>query len=233
MRLSFFEPSGGCFSPLEIFGSLELIPVLHIEPCWWHLYFLSFPNRPVSLTPSISSKASWNKNPDIRTFFQPQKANVGALFDSSPTISGYIYFLASLCRGHISLFTLKASMIFFFFVFKCQHLLRWEKHILFMQYFIAYISQVCQRFQISSILTMLYFKVKRIITGCSCLGVCLFGVGCGFLVVVHVCSCIKHFKCWLPFAPPTVERVCNLSSGGKRRERRHNSFNKEVKISKG
>lgn len=132
MRLSFFEPSGGCFSPLEIFGSLELIPVLHIEPCWWHLYFLSFPNRPVSLTPSISSKASWNKNPDIRTFFQPQKANVGALFDSSPTISGYIYFLASLCRGHISLFTLKASMIFFFFLYLNVSICFAEKNIFYL-----------------------------------------------------------------------------------------------------
>lgn len=31
--LIFFEPSGGCFSPPEIFGSSEQIPVLHMEPC--------------------------------------------------------------------------------------------------------------------------------------------------------------------------------------------------------
>lgn len=45
--------------------------------------------------------------------------------------------------------------------------------------------------------------------------------------------CVKHFKCCLPFAPPTVERICNMSSGGEDRERRDNSFSKEVKISKG
>lgn len=115
MWLSFFEPSGGCFSPLEIFGYL----VIRTNSYTAHrtmlmIIFVSFPNRPVSLTPSISSQVSWNNW--YQNFFSSLKRQMWVLYLTALPQYQDIYFLASFCRGHIPLFTLKT--VWFFLVFK-------------------------------------------------------------------------------------------------------------------
>lgn len=116
------------------------------------IVFVSFPNRPVSLTPSVSSQASWNSW--YQNFFPASKSKCGCfIWQLSHSIRIYILPCIFLQGSHIT-FHIK-SQYEFFLVFKCQHSFCWEKCIL-MQYFIAYIRQVCQRFQISLTLTVLY-----------------------------------------------------------------------------
>lgn len=150
-----------------LFLSSRNIWVIRTNSCIAHgamlmIIFVSFPNRPVSLTPSISPQVPWNSW--YQKFFSASKGKCGCfVWQLSHNIR--IYTFLNLSAGVTYHFSQSKAVCFclvgFFWVFKCQHSLFWEKHIFLMQYFIACISQVCQRSQVSSAPTVLYLNKSK------------------------------------------------------------------------